>query len=297
MVVPSDADGTGEVDPAHAAVVAATERVGLTALRIGLVLLVAVTAGDTALAAANGTSAPVLAIGVLIALLALIGVAFPRAAARLLTAKGRVLLLAALLAILGLLVPGLRAHYSDVEFGLACVAAIVASPVWVLAFVGASALGALGDELAVGHSLSWALAGRGQGELLTQLSIMLAGAAVWVGVIWVLRHSISSAPTNLERVRRGAARSLTPRLEAAVRGDPAGLLMRASAAAVVDPLSAAEARVLSLLASGLAPKQVAHRLGVAMPTVRTHIAAAKRKTGARTLEQLVGLFVEARHGG
>jgi DNA-binding CsgD family transcriptional regulator len=65
--------------------------------------------------------------------------------------------------------------------------------------------------------------------------------------------------------------------------------------AAVDPqgwlrLTAGERRVLELLASGLAPKQAALEQGVSISTVRSHIASAKRKTGARTLPQLVWAF-------
>jgi len=58
-------------------------------------------------------------------------------------------------------------------------------------------------------------------------------------------------------------------------------------------LTASERRVLTLLAHGMAPKQAAWELHVAISTVRSHIAAAKRKSGARTLQQLVGAFATA----
>jgi DNA-binding CsgD family transcriptional regulator len=56
-------------------------------------------------------------------------------------------------------------------------------------------------------------------------------------------------------------------------------------------LSPAELKVVELLAGGRAPKQAAADLGVAVSTVRSHLKAAKRKTHARTLTELVGLFV------
>lgn len=286
--------GVPETDPARAAVAAATDQLALTALRIGLLLLAAVTAGDGWVALAAGHNDPALvAVGVLIASVALAGARFPRLAGDLLRPPGRVLLLAVSFTLLGLLQAGLRTQYADVEFGLACVAAIVAAPTWVLAFVVASTLGIAGDFLATGHSLSWTLEGPGSDRLVSQFSVMLAGAAVWVGVIWVLRHSIATAPMSLAKVRRGAGVSLTPRLAAAVRGEPAGLLVRADPSALIEPLSSAESRVLDLLATGLLPKQAARQLELALPTVRSHIASAKRKTGARTLEQLVGLYAEA----
>jgi DNA-binding CsgD family transcriptional regulator len=63
-----------------------------------------------------------------------------------------------------------------------------------------------------------------------------------------------------------------------------------SGADAMRSLTRSERRVLGLLAQGLAPKQAAWELHVAISTVRSHIAAAKRKTGARTLQQLVGEF-------
>ena len=54
--------------------------------------------------------------------------------------------------------------------------------------------------------------------------------------------------------------------------------------------------MLELLATGLAPKQAAWELCVAITTVRSHIAAAKRKSGARTLQQLVGEFAQSTMG-
>ena len=56
-------------------------------------------------------------------------------------------------------------------------------------------------------------------------------------------------------------------------------------------LTAAELRVVALLAEGRAPKQISGDLGIAISTVRSHLKAAKRKTGTRTLTELVGLFV------
>lgn len=287
--------GHEQAKAAHAAVAAAGDHLALVSLRIGLLLLAIVTAADATLAVADDAGLPLITVGALIVLLALAGARLPRAAGKVLRPRGRMILLAILLATLGLALRGLHARYSDVEFGLACVAAIVCAPLWVLGFVVASALGIALDDVAAGHTLGWIATGPGQAELVNASSIMLAGAVVWVGVIWVLRHTVVNAPLALQQVRRGAARSLTPRLASAVRGEPAGLLMRGDATAIVEPLSAAERRVLTLLATGLAPKQAARRLDLAVATVRSHIATAKRKTGARTLEQLVGLFAEAEH--
>ena len=86
---------------------------------------------------------------------------------------------------------------------------------------------------------------------------------------------------------------MTPDLAAAVRQQPVRLLGRADPVALIARLTPAEHEVVGLLASGLAPKTAAYRLGVQLSTVRSHIASAKRKTGARTIARLVSLFVEA----
>jgi len=52
-------------------------------------------------------------------------------------------------------------------------------------------------------------------------------------------------------------------------------------------LSAAQIEIVDLLASGLSPKQISFSRGTSLATVRTQIKQAKRKTGARTLEDLV----------
>jgi DNA-binding CsgD family transcriptional regulator len=56
-------------------------------------------------------------------------------------------------------------------------------------------------------------------------------------------------------------------------------------------LSPAELQVVTLLAAGRAPKEIAAHLCVAISTVRSHLKAAKRKTHARTLPELVGLYI------
>ena len=58
-------------------------------------------------------------------------------------------------------------------------------------------------------------------------------------------------------------------------------------------LTRSERRVLALLVCGSAPKQAAWELDVSVATVRSHLASAKRKSGARTLHQLIGMFVAA----
>ena len=87
---------------------------------------------------------------------------------------------------------------------------------------------------------------------------------------------------------------MTPELVAVVAaGREQHLLPRADPGALTSKLTTAERQVIALLASGRAPKQAAHELHVELSTVRSHIAAAKRKTGACTLEQLVATCADA----
>lgn len=54
-------------------------------------------------------------------------------------------------------------------------------------------------------------------------------------------------------------------------------------------LTPAERAVVEGLSEGHRPKELAHQRGRSLSTIRTHIANAKRKTGARTLAELAGL--------
>lgn len=53
------------------------------------------------------------------------------------------------------------------------------------------------------------------------------------------------------------------------------------------PLTARQADVLNLLAEGRSTKDIARRLGLAVPTVKTHLAAVYRQLGARNRLQAV----------
>ncbi len=52
-------------------------------------------------------------------------------------------------------------------------------------------------------------------------------------------------------------------------------------------LTLAEAHVLDLLCGGLAPGEIAHRQGIAVSTVRSHIRSIRSKTSARSIGTLV----------
>lgn len=59
-------------------------------------------------------------------------------------------------------------------------------------------------------------------------------------------------------------------------------------------LTTNERAIIYGLAEGRAPKQLAADRGVALATIRAHIQNAKRKTSARTLNELVAIAIRVR---
>jgi len=136
------------------------------------------------------------------------------------------------------------------------------------------------------------MVGDGRYVVAGQLVNLAANATAGLLMIALLRRFLADAPLLLAEVRAGG-RSLTPQLALAAGGRQVPLLPVADARALVGALTPAERDVVALLATGRVPKQAARELSIALPTVRSRIAAAKRKTGARTLEHLVALYAEA----
>jgi DNA-binding NarL/FixJ family response regulator len=66
-----------------------------------------------------------------------------------------------------------------------------------------------------------------------------------------------------------------------------GLLQRVR----TSELTAREKEILSLVASGLEGKEIAYELFLSHDTVRTHVAQALAKLGARTRAQAVAIAV------
>jgi DNA-binding CsgD family transcriptional regulator len=60
-------------------------------------------------------------------------------------------------------------------------------------------------------------------------------------------------------------------------------------------LTGSEARVLALVAVGVAPAEVAAQFGLKPETVRGHLKAGMRKLGVRSQAQLAGLVLRALH--
>jgi DNA-binding CsgD family transcriptional regulator len=117
-------------------------------------------------------------------------------------------------------------------------------------------------------------------------------ALIGLGLIRLFTRFLANAEPILEAMRLGAP-TLTPALGEAMRRTGPAPLYLPPAPATSSSLTAAERRVVEGLASGSAPKELAHRWGISLATVRTHIKHAKRKTGARTLPELAAMTAQA----
>jgi DNA-binding CsgD family transcriptional regulator len=271
----------------------ATYGVALAALRIGMVLTALAAATDSLFAVAGGhDAAATVAEGVLLTGLAVGGLVRADLAASLLTPRGRVTILAALFAAAGAVDPGLQSHYGEVMSAIMFISALVSSPRWVALTLAVAVLGYVGDLAVNGHSLDWMFVGAGQSSVATQVADLVLNALAGMALLALLRSFMIRIPATLAAARTDGI-AVTPLLARAVAPTVQAQLPRADPRDVIEPLTTAERDVLALLAHGRAPKQAAYERGIAISTVRSHIRAAKRKTGARTLEQLVALFAEA----
>ena len=208
----------------------------------------------------------------------------------------RVVIAATLFALAGAFDWGIQSHFSEVAPAIVWIAVIVSSPPWIVACVLVSAAGYLVDLLLKGHSLAWTLTPTGRELVINQWIDLAANAGAVLVLVILIRRFTAGVPASLAAARAGGL-ATTPALAAAVRAEPVALLPRADAASLIAPLTDAEHKVLALLRDGLVPKQAALELSVTVATIRSHIAAAKRKTGARTIEQLIGIYAQATDAG
>ena len=148
--------------------------------------------------------------------------------------------------------------------------------------------------LAFGY-LGLALVEHPPGELLSdgRLAIVLGAAVGYLAAavpLMLLRDHFTRITRQSDQILAGVrqgAPAFTPALGRAITA------VRAALPAPRASLTATERNVVEALAAGLAPKQIAREWGLALPTIRTHIKHAKRKTGARTLPQLAAMTARA----
>jgi DNA-binding CsgD family transcriptional regulator len=280
-------------NPVGLSVIDAGRHVAVTMLQVGMALFTIAAGTDLLFAVLDGRGWLTATEGIILASLGTLGILRPRATAALLLPRGRVLLLAGAFVAVGALDFGLQTRYAEVAPAIVWVAVIVSAPLWVAVALTLSVGGYLADVALQGHSLSWMLVGGGQVMVANQVIDLLANAGAALVFVMLLRRFIAGVPASIEDVRAGGS-SGTPQLALAARPRPPEL-QRADPLDLIRVLTAAERGVLDRLADGESPKQVAHALTVAVTTVRSHIASAKRKTGARTVEQLVAIYAEGTH--
>lgn len=121
---------------------------------------------------------------------------------------------------------------------------------------------------------------RFQATLLVLNPVVMA--LVGLALVGVFRQILSGAGEALQGVRRGGPAS-TAAMTQVLHREPPRLLE----APPPEPLTEAEQAVVAMLRDGLLPKQIALQRGTSLSTVRTQIKHAKRKTGARTLNDLI----------
>jgi DNA-binding CsgD family transcriptional regulator len=269
----------------------ATNEVAVAVMRVGFGLMAAVAASDLLFAALAHADATTLAIGGLLTACALVGLLYPDPAARLLRHRGRALWPTALFAAAGALNPGVQVHYPEVASAIVWIAVITSSTPIVGLCVAVSAVGYVVDLAIQSHTAAWLLNGPGRDLIANQVIDLAANAGVMLLLIALLRWFLGTAPQRITELRLGGL-SLTPQLALAARA-PLLSLPRADPRDLAEHFTRAERNVLALLAEGRAPKQAARELVVSLATIRSHIASAKRKSGARTLEQLVAIYTEA----
>lgn len=284
--------GQGERgDDVYAVVSRVTQAAGVKALQIGFALMLIAAVSDGVFGVMAGGGGRVALEG--IALVGLAGAGYARAeqAANLLTPPGRVVVCSALFGVAGIADWGVQQHFAEVAPAVVWIAVIVSSTRWVVLTVIVSALGYLAGLAIQGHTLMWMADGPGHDLVANQLVDLIANAGVVGLLVAIFTRFVRTIPEQLAQARNGAG-VFTPQLNAAVGFGPIGLLGRGDPVMIVDALTDQERDVLRLLADGLAPKQAALELRVSVSAVRTRIANAKRRTGSRTLEQLIALFAE-----
>jgi DNA-binding CsgD family transcriptional regulator len=179
---------------------------------------------------------------------------------------------------------GANSALLDVPMPLVWLAAIVASArltiatgvTVALAFLGASlAAGLTPSELVSGSHSYGVITNALDAPLLAVAGILLAGT---------FRALLARGDAWLEHVRRGALAS-TPAIGKLILGQDPLLLLPGTSSTLTD----SERAVVDMLAEGLAPKEIAALRGTKESTVRFQIKQAKKKTGTRTINQLVAI--------
>ena len=115
----------------------------------------------------------------------------------------------------------------------------------------------------------------GHADIRLAVRAMKAGAAAFLEKPVLYEELVGAIEQALERSRNSATRAT----------------WRESAANCLSKLTTREHQVLELVLEGKANKLIAHALGISQRTVETHRATVMKKTGARSLSELVHLTI------
>lgn len=184
---------------------------------------------------------------------------------------------------------------------LALVAAIIGSWRTVLLTLAALTVGEVAAVLAVNLSPAELIHHPDRLRMASEVFSALILSLSAIVLVGTFRSNLSEAPTRIAAIRAGGPAS-TPALGAVIRmaahelapgpsptSDPHELEAPPGADDPLGKLTTAEREVIEMLAEGLAPKQIAHERGTSLATVRTQIKVAKRKSGAKTINELVAM--------
>jgi DNA-binding CsgD family transcriptional regulator len=158
-----------------------------------------------------------------------------------------------------------------------------------LAVSVAIAVSVLAGYLLAGASISDIFTGPHRYDAVTNAALPVITGSIGVLLAFVTNTTFGRLGPTLAGLRTGEL-ATSPALTALFAGRPV-LELPVTSTAHQEPaarvgLTAAEAEVVRLLASGFTPKQIAHLRGVALSTVRSQLKRAKQKTGAGTLAEL-----------
>lgn len=159
--------------------------------------------------------------------------------------------------------------------------------------VGVAGLLVVGYLLA-GASLFDVVTGPNSYNAVSNVILPLIAGAVGVLLAAVANTVFGGLGEHMRGLRHGEP-ATTPGMTALLARSPVLLTLPPARAHVTcashaqSALTPAEREVVALLAQGHRPKQIALLRGVALSTIRSQIQAAKRKTGSRTIDQLVAI--------
>lgn len=276
-------DGARTTDPASGAVVAFVSHMFMRSLQAGIAVIVAVLVLSVG---AGALSAVALGIAGCLLVLAVGMLRFRDRALELLARRPRAALLLPVPVLVAIALDGGgESRWTPLIAVSVVIPALLGHPRIALACAGVAASGQaiavlIAAEQTPGKRVLELVLFNATGTVAAALGVALSTAA--------LARSIRGAPTDVERLR-GVHPLLPPALPSA---KPASADDRAHPCET-ERLTPAELRVVELLATGRAPRQIALDLGIAIATVRTHLKRAKRKTRARTLSELAGAHVAA----